>query len=129
MSPVPIFLSILLAAPTVGALLGDRIHAEEAPAGTQGAYAIIRPSGGERTYSLARSTGHQIARVTVIVFAPTFAAADRAATAIEDALRDVNTRIDGARVIVRSEGIGISDTVDEPKRFRRAMQFEMHVTG
>lgn len=128
MTPTLILLSLLRASSTVTAMVSDRIHVEDAPAGTGGAYVLIRPAGGERTYGLAGSTGHELARMTVIVFAPTFAAADTAADAIESALRDVRTTIDGARVSIRSDGVGVSDTVDEPKRYRRAMQFDMHLS-
>ena len=128
MTPTLLMLNVLRASPAVAAHLADRIHVEDAPAGTEGSYALIRPSGGERTYGLAGSTGHELARMTVIVFAHTFAAADTAADAIETALRDFRATIDGARVTIRSDGVGVSDTIDEPKRYRRAMQFDMHVS-
>lgn len=128
MTPTLLMLKVLQAAPAVTAALGDRIHVEDAPSGTEGAYALVRPSGGERTYGLAKVTGHQIARMTVIVYAPTFAAADKAADAIETALVDMRTTIEGTRVVIRSEGVGVSDTVDDPKRYRRALQFDMHLS-
>ena len=127
-SPVLIFLNLLRASPVVGAHLGDRIHVEEAPTGIDFPYAVVRASGGARTYGLARSTGHQIARMTVIVFAETFAAADGAATAIETALRDIHTTVGNARIKIMSQGVGVSDSVDNPKRYRRAMQFDMHIS-
>lgn len=128
MTPTLLMLNALRASPAVTAHLGNRIHAEDAPAGTEGAYALVRPSGGERTYALERATGHQLARMTVIVYAPTFKAADEAAAAIDDALTDFRATVDGTRVKVRSEGVGVSDTVDSPKRYRRALQFDMHLS-
>jgi hypothetical protein len=128
MTPTLIMLNVLRAAPAVTALLGDRIHVEDAPADTDGTYALVRPSGGARTYGLARATGHQLARMTIIVFAPTFKAADETAEVIEAALEDFRNTMNGARVVIRSEGVGVSDTVDDPKRYRRAMQFDMHVS-
>lgn len=128
MTPTLMFLSLLRSASPVTALVGDRIHVEDAPAGTQAAYVIVRPSGGGRTYGLEKASGHQLARMTAIVFAPTFKAADEAAAAIEGALVNFRQTIDGTRVVIRSEGVGVSDTVDEPKRYRRAMQFDMHLS-
>lgn len=128
MTPTLLMLNALRASPAVTAHLGNRIHAEDAPGGTEGTYALVRPSGGERTYALERATGHQLARMTVIVYAPTFAAADKAADAIETALVDMRATIEGTRVVIRSEGVGVSDTVDDPKRYRRALQFDMHLS-
>lgn len=127
-SPVLILLNLLRASPAVAAHLGDRIHVEDAPAGTAGAYAVVRASGGERTNALSRSTGHKVARMTVIVFAETFAAADGAATAIEKALRDLRTKVGNASVKIMPGSMPVSDTVGQPKRYRLAAQFDMHIS-
>lgn len=36
--------------------------------------------------------------------------------------------MDATWVVIRSEGVGVSDTVDDPKRYRRALQFDMHLS-
>ncbi|MCJ2030840.1 hypothetical protein MKK50_15825 [Methylobacterium sp. J-043] len=71
---------------------------------------------------------HQFARLTVIVDAPTFAAGDKVADAIETALVDMRKMIEGTRVVICSEGVGVSGTVDDPKRYRRALQFDMQLS-
>ncbi|WP_458424315.1 hypothetical protein [Methylorubrum extorquens] len=40
----------------------------------------------------------------------------------------MRTSMEGMRVVLRSKGVGKSDTVDDPKRYRRALQFDMHLS-
>lgn len=128
MTPTLVMLNVLREAPSVTAVLGDRIHVEDAPAGTEGAYALVRPSGGDRMYALAKVTGHQVARMKVFVYDATFKTADEVADAIETSLVDIRTKAGGMRIVICSEGVGVSDMMDEPKRYRRTMQFEMHLS-
>lgn len=103
--------ALILAAPAVAALVGDRGYPVILPQGaTFPAFTYQRISGGTRVASHAGDSGLTLARIQVDCWASTYLAAKAACDAIRRALQEANRNL--ARGVVLGTGSAVFRKID-----------------
>ena len=123
MSALPIIEAALSAAPTVTALVGDRIFYSVAPQSTPAPYVVLIGAGESEENMLQRSSGWPEGSVQAIVVAATFPEVENIGNAILATLKDARGEWRGTAANIWRDEIDSFDFIPATLQHRRVIGF------
>lgn len=116
----------LKAAPTVAAVIGERVYATRAPQEPGHPHIVLALTGGAPGFDLD-GLATQESRVLVACYGRTFEQAESAALAVAGVLDSAAVTVAGQELRIARGSEDLADYLEKPGLFRRATLFEVHL--